>query len=184
MGTRQILTRPSRNAAAPSALACLLAGALVLTAALAAAQEAGQRPGAKVQEERGFFGSIVRWFDEQAASINSTFKDARTRFEKFGHEATVAAKTTANTAKDAADAVARIPNARVVTGHEKCAMAPNGAPDCVLAANTMCKAKGFEFGKSVDMTTAENCPTRVWVSGRKSAGDCTTETFVSRALCQ
>jgi hypothetical protein len=181
MGTRGIFTF-SFPAAALSALAALSAGAVMLT--LAVAQEAAPRAGAKADEQPGFFGSIGRWFDEQADNIAATFKDARKKVEKFGHEAGVAAKSTADTAKDAADAVARIPNARVVTGHEKCAIAPNGAPDCVLAANKMCKAKGFESGKSVDMTTAEDCPTRVWISGRKNPGDCGTVTFVSRALCQ
>ena len=48
----------------------------------------------------------------------------------------------------------------------------------------MCKTKGFEGGKSVDMTTAEVCPPQVYLSGRNSGPGCHTETFVSRALCQ
>ena len=104
--------------------------------------------------------------------------------ENFGHEAGIAAKTTVETAKDAADAVARHSRARVVTGHEKCKIAPNGAPDCVAAANALCKAKGFGSGKSVDMTTAEVCPAQVYLAGRNSGPGCRTETFVSRALCQ
>ncbi len=76
------------------------------------------------------------------------------------------------------------PSTRVVTGHEKCTIAPNGAPDCVVAANAICKTKGFESGKSVDMTTAEVCPAQVYMAGRSTGPDCHTETFVSRALCQ
>jgi hypothetical protein len=166
---------------AHEAVVGLLAGSLLFVSALAAAQEA---PGRGKKEDPGFFGSIGRWFDEQFTSINSTFKDAGKKVEKFSHDAGVAAKTTAEGAKDAADAVARIPNTRVISGHEKCRVAPNGAPDCVVAANTMCKARGFETGKSLDMTTAEECPPKVWVSGRKEEGACTTITFVSRALCQ
>jgi hypothetical protein len=169
---------------APSALACLCAAALVLISALAVAQEQAPPPAAQPQEDAGVFGSVGRWFGEQAANINSTFKDARKQVENFGHEAGLAAKTTATGAKDAADAVARIPAARVVTGHEKCFMAPNGAPDCIAAANAVCKAKGFESGKSVDMTTAETCPPKVYLSGRSTGPGCSTETFVSRALCQ
>jgi hypothetical protein len=78
----------------------------------------------------------------------------------------------------------KIPAARVVAGHERCALAPNGAPDCVAAANAMCKTKGFDAGKSVDMTTAEICPAQVYLSGRNSGEGCHTETFVSRAFCQ
>jgi hypothetical protein len=102
----------------------------------------------------------------------------------FGREAGIAAKTTVDGAKDAADAVARIPTARVMRGHEKCSLAPNGAPDCLAAATVLCKGKGFETGKSVDMTTAEICPAQVYLSGRDSGKGCHTETFVSRALCQ
>jgi hypothetical protein len=116
--------------------------------------------------------------------MKSTFKDAGKKFETFGHEAGIAAKTTAEGAKDAADAVARIPKARVVTGHEKCNNAPNGAPDCLAAANVMCKARGFDSGKSTDMTTAVVCPPKVLLSGRNNGSECRDETFVSRALCQ
>jgi hypothetical protein len=54
----------------------------------------------------------------------------------------------------------------------------------VVAANAICKTKGFASGKSVDMTTAEICPAQVYISGRNSGEGCHTETFVSRALCQ
>ncbi len=143
-----------------------------MMSAVAVAQESAKAP-----EEPGFFEGITRWFDE-------TFSGASKQVENFGHEAGVAAKTTVNTAKDAAGAVARIPNARVMSGHAKCNNAPNGAPDCLAAANTLCKAKGFESGKSLDMTTAEVCPPKVLMSGRSVPGECRDETFVSRALCQ
>jgi hypothetical protein len=48
----------------------------------------------------------------------------------------------------------------------------------------MCKAKGFSSGQSLDMTTAEDCPPKVYISGRNTGAECTTYTFVSRALCQ
>jgi hypothetical protein len=155
---------------------------MVLMTALAAAQE--RAPAPRQNEDTGFFGAIGRWFDQTTDKMNSTFGDARKKFENFGREAGVAAKSTAEGAKDAADAVARIPNVRVVTGHEKCVKAPNGAPDCLAAAVTMCKAKGFESGKSMDMTTAEVCPPKVLLSGRSSGPECRDETFVSRAICQ
>ena len=80
--------------------------------------------------------------------------------------------------------MARLPKTRVISGHAKCKIAPNGAPDCIAAANAMCKGKGFASGKSVDMTTAEVCPAEVYLAGRNSGPGCHTETFVSRALCQ
>lgn len=151
--------------------ACVIALALVMSA-MAVAQEARPR------EEPGFFEGIARWFDQ-------AFSGAGREVENFGREAGVAARTTVDGAKDAAGAVARIPAARVMSGHEKCRNAPNGAPDCVAAAERLCKTKGFESGKSVDMTTAEICPAKVMLQGRTGApGECRDETFVSRALCQ
>ncbi len=150
---------------------CLLVTA-IMTSALALAQERGRPP-----EEPGFFEGISRWFDE-------TFSGAGRQVENFGHEAGVAAKTTVNGARDAAGAVVRIPAARVMSGHAKCVNAPNGAPDCLAAAEALCKQKGFDTGKSLDMTTAEVCPPKVLMSGRSTVGECRDETFVSRALCQ
>jgi hypothetical protein len=184
MGTNRILNFHTARTAASSLLACVCAGAIVLTAALALAQERAGSNARASAEQPGFFGGIVRWFDRQASKIGSGFKDAGSQVENFGHEASIAARTTVKGAKDAAGAVARIPATRVLTGHEKCQAAPNGAPDCAAAAHAICKAKGFDTGKSLDMTTAEVCPAQVYLSGRSSGADCRTETFVSRALCQ
>jgi hypothetical protein len=151
--------------------------------AMAAAQDA-TAPEQKSNDGGGFLAAVTRWFRDQSANVNSSFESARKKVEGVSRDAGDAAKTTVEGAKDAAGAVARIPAARAVSGHEKCQLAPNGAPDCVAAASTMCKAKGFESGKSLDMTTAEVCPPKVYMSGRSTGPECTTETFVSRAFCQ
>lgn len=150
----------------------MFAGGLALISAYAIAQDQAA-PSQKAAENEGFLAAVSRWFKEQSASVNSSFEDARKKVEGFS-----------SAAGDAATAVVRIPSARGVSGHEKCQPAPNGAPDCVAAANTMCKAKGFDSGKSLDMTTAEVCPAKVYMSGRSTGPECTTETFVSRAICQ
>jgi hypothetical protein len=168
---------------APAAQRSLLAVTLVIVASLAVPLSAFSQDRSKA-EEPGFFESIGRWLERQSDNINSSFKDAGKGVENFGREAGVAAKSTVEGAKDAAGTVVRIPTARVITGHEKCRIAPNGAPDCVAAATAMCKKRGFESGKSADMTTAEVCPAQVYLSGRSSGAECRTETFVSRALCQ
>ncbi|MEI9803620.1 MAG: hypothetical protein WDN48_02995 [Pseudolabrys sp.] len=149
----------------------LLTGAIMLVSALAVAQERGSGPPPKT---RAFSAASPTGFD-------STFKNAGKGVANFGHEAGVAAKSTVDATKDAAGAVARIPGTRVVTGHAKCKNAPNARRDCLAAAMEVCKAKGFEGGKSLDMTTAEVCPAKALLSGR---GECHDETFVSRALCQ
>ncbi|MFY9602922.1 MAG: hypothetical protein WBX05_18265 [Pseudolabrys sp.] len=170
-----------RNSGAFS-LAFLFAVGLVLMSAMAIAQDQ-PAPTQKPPQSEGFFTTINRWFERQTANMSASFNDARKKVEGFSNAAGDAAKTTVEGAKDAAGAVTRIPT-RPVSGHEKCQLAPNGAPDCVAAANTMCKAKGFESGKSLDMTTAEVCPAKVYMSGRSTGPECTTETFVSRAICQ
>jgi hypothetical protein len=174
-----------------SPLTILFAGAFALISAHAFAQDQAApsqpdqaAPSQKAAGNDGFLAAVSRWFKEQTASVNSSFEDARKKVEGFSSAAGDAAKTTVEGARDAATAVVRIPSARGVSGHEKCQPAPNGAPDCVAAANTMCKAKGFDSGKSLDMTTAEVCPPKVYMSGRSTGPECSTETFVSRAICQ
>jgi hypothetical protein len=184
MGTHRISKYRTGRKAGRSLLAGVSAGAILFTAVLAFAQEGANKDARAPADQPGLFGSIGRWFEEQASKLGSGLKGAGSQVENFGHEAGVAAKTTVDGAKDAAGAVARIPGVRVVTGHEKCNLAPNGAPDCVAAAVAICKTKGFESGKSADMTTAEICPAQVYLSGRASGEGCHTETFVSRAFCQ
>jgi len=182
MGIKRALTLYRNRGAASCALVLLFATGLVLISATAIAQD--QPAPAQKSPSEGFFATINRWFEQQTANVNSSFKDARKKVEGFSSAAGDAAKTTVDGAKDAAGAVARISATRAVSGHEKCELAPNGAPDCLAAANIMCKGKGFDSGKSLDMTTAEVCPVKVYMSGRSTGPECTTETFVSRALCQ
>jgi hypothetical protein len=182
MGTNRSSSRRAARKAAALLLACICAGAILPKVAFAQ-DGAGNSARASV-EQPGFLVGIARWFDQQASKIGSGLKDAGSQVENFGHQAGVAAKTTAESAKSAADAVASLPKARAVAGHEKCKVAPNGAPDCVAAAVALCKAKGFGTGKSLDMTTSEVCPAQVYLSGRSSGAGCRTETYVASALCQ
>ncbi len=177
MGSKRVSISSPRMAAMAAVLTCVAVATLLPAAATA-------RDKARAAEGPGFFESVGRWFDRQADNIKSTFGGARSQVEEFGREAGTAATKTVNNAKDAADAVATLPSTRFVSGHEKCRVAPNGAPDCGPAADAVCRTKGFKSGSSIDMTTAEVCPPKVWMAGRMSGPGCHTETFVSRALCQ
>jgi hypothetical protein len=183
MGTKRALKFRRTGLAGLRSSGCPLALVLVLSSALAFAQDAAPSS-EQPKEDSGFLATMGRWFSQQSANVNATFKDARQKVEGFSQDAGAAAKSTVDGAKDAAGAVARIPNVRTVSGHEKCQMAPNGAPDCVAAANAICKTKGFDSGRSLDMTTAEICPPKVWMAGRSTGRECRIETFVSRAVCQ
>ncbi|MCW5689404.1 MAG: hypothetical protein KIT76_12735 [Pseudolabrys sp.] len=177
----------ARGDVARAALGGVFAGLILVCAAVAEAQSptppaAGPPPPSP--QEPGVLESIGRWLDRQSDNLAASFKDAGKGVQNFGREAGVAAQTTVEGAKDAAGNVVRIPAARIVTGHEICKVAPNGAPDCVAAATAMCKARGFASGSSADMTTADVCPAKVYLSGRSTGPECRTETFVSRAFCQ
>ena len=179
---KRTLTHFSNRRASRRALGALLAGTIMLSAGLAAAQDAAKPA---LPEPQGFFGTIGRWWNQAADNFNAGVTGTRDKFKNLGQEAGVAARATVDNAKSAADAVARLPGARVVRGHEKCKNAPNGAPDCVAATVALCKSKGFDNGgSSLDMTTADVCPAQVYLSGRSAGEGCHTETFVSRALCQ
>ena len=147
------------------------------------------------QETPGLFESIGRWLDEGASSFRDHLRGAKQRIDTFGDraaedrkefdkKASEAGKTAVEITRDAVEAVAKIPTTRVTTGRERCVVAPNGAPDCIAAANALCRKHGFSSGKSMDFTSAEECPARTLLAGRQSGPECTTVTFISRAMCQ
>ena len=127
------------------------------------------------------FSGIGRLIDQSIANVNAGVKGAGDTLGGVPN----AARDLAKGAADAAGTIARLPGTNVVKGWERCAEAPNGAPDCEVASVALCKTKGFERGKSLDITSAHKCPAQVWLEGRQPAvGECKQESFVSRAICQ
>ena len=73
----------------------------------------------------------------------------------------------------------------MVSGRAACVVAANGAPDCKAGADRLCQTKGFKEGKSLDTDAAEKCSPKAYIPGRKrEPGDCKTENYVIKALCQ
>ena len=73
----------------------------------------------------------------------------------------------------------------MVAGRMACAVAANGAPDCKTGADRLCQSKGYKEGKSLDIDAAEKCSPKAYIPGRKrEPGDCKTENYVIKALCQ
>jgi len=73
----------------------------------------------------------------------------------------------------------------MVTGRVACAVSPNGAPDCKAGAEKLCQSKGYKDGKSLDTDAVEKCSAKVFIPGRqRKPGDCKTENYVIKALCQ
>ena len=89
-------------------------------------------------------------------------------------------------ARDAGESLSSIARpSLMVTGRAACLVAANGAPDCKAGADKLCQSKGYKEGKSLDTDAAEKCTPKVFIPGRKrEPGDCKTENYVIRALCQ
>jgi hypothetical protein len=176
---------------AAAALAVSLAS-IAAGGALAQSEPPSAQP--QRSEPRGVFEAIGRFFDQGAANVRSHLRSAKERMDNLGDEAAAnrrelgeraaeVGKGAAEATKSAVDTMIKLPKARVMTGRERCVTAPNGAPDCVAAAEALCRKHGYASGTSMDFTQAEECPPRALLSGRQSA-ECSTVTFISRAMCQ
>ena len=120
------------------------------------------------------FEAIGRWFDEGASNFRDHLRGAKRKMDDLNDDAAANSKGfsdrrqcgqgrrqgAADATKNAMDAVAKLPTARLMNGRERCANAPNGAPDCVAAAEALCRKYGYTSGKSMDFTSAEECPVK------------------------
>ena len=88
--------------------------------------------------------------------------------------------------KDAGQSLSTIAKpSTMVSGRAACLVSANGAPDCKAGADKLCQSKGYKEGKSLDTDAAEKCSAKVYLPGHKrEPGDCRTENYVTRALCQ
>ena len=163
----------------------------------------------------GFFDQMKAWWDDSIGFIDAKIKDTRGTVDTLNKKSSDAARGVAATtqdavkgaldvskdaaavtqgavkgaldaSKDAAGAIVRLPNTRVVEVHERCATAPNGAPDCGAAATTACRSKGFASGRPLDVRTAEKCDTTQALrqEQRPGKGECPIESVITRAMCQ
>jgi hypothetical protein len=183
-----------------------LCGWLALPVPIASAQDAAPPSApapaqAAPPEKPGVFESINRWFDQGAARFREHLRGAKRKMDELGDDAAANSqdinnkaaeagknaaemgKNAAEATKSAMDAVTKLPTARMMSGRERCATAANGAPDCLAAAEALCRKHGFVTGKSMDFTSAEECPTKTLL-GQASRDECATVTFISRAMCQ
>jgi len=189
--------RRRARCAAIAAVACLLA----LNAGIAAAQmpapqlvqPPAENPAAVPPERPGFFSAFGTWLQQGVANVGAgfgavvgTIGGQAGQAAKGATDATsTIAKGAADVARDTAATVTKLPGTGVIGGRERCILAPNGAPDCRLAAEALCRARGYAGGTIIDFETVENCPPPYRVSSRNTPeGVCTMEHFVTRVLCQ
>jgi hypothetical protein len=150
------------------------------------------RPVPSYAFQPGFIDALGRWLgnsktalDQQLRGTQDTIGDVGLQASDAVKDAAGAVKEVAGAAKQATGAIADLPNTRVVNGRQRCPLAANGAPDCSPAAVALCKGRGFAGGRGLDIDSAQKCPASVWLSGRSpQGGECRTETFVTRAVCQ
>jgi hypothetical protein len=125
----------------------------------------------------GFIDAFGRWIGDSVSNWNAGLKGAAGVAKDAADAATTATK-------DTAGAMVRLPGTRVITERATCPTAPNGAPDCRAAAETICKAHGFASGSSIDFQTAEKCPPIALNRPDGEPAICTIESYVTRELCQ
>ena len=176
------LTRPNRaRTVLGLTLVLIVAGSAVAQEAAPNAPPQAQPAPSGLPTPPEVIGAIGRFIDQSITNVGAGVKGAG---ETIGG-ATSAAGDLAKGVTDAAGTVARLPLSNVVSGSERCVIAPNGAPDCAAATVTLCKAKGFERGSSLDISSARKCPASAWLQGRvPSDAECVNESFVTRAMCQ
>lgn len=126
------------------------------------------------EENPGLIDEIGKLF-EKSKSILPALKSPGETIDDFNARAKAARDTLSNMAKPSS----------MVTGRAGCVVAANGAPDCKAGADKLCQSKGYKEGKSLDTDAAEKCSPKVYLPGHKrEPGDCRTENYVIRALCQ
>ena len=98
--------------------------------------------------------------------------------------ATDAMKGAVEATKNAATAIVRLPNTRVIQVSEVCARAPNRGSDCAAAAANGCRPKGFNGGSPLDVRTGSRCDPKPPQAGEMPSVRCSSESVVTRAVCQ
>jgi len=173
-----------------------VAAVLVLIAGATQGQQAPVPPQDQVQQQQpniapavepnrpGFIDAFGHWIENSVGNWNSGLKDAAGVAQDAAGAASDAAKGAGNVVTDTADAVARLPSTRVIAERATCPVAPNGAPDCRLAAETICKSHGFASGSSVDFQTVEKCPPVALNRPNNEPAVCVIESYVTRSLCR
>ena len=125
-------------------------------------------------ENPGLINEIGKLF-EKSKSLLPPLKSQSETIDDFNARTQDAGQSLSNMAKPST----------MVSGRAACLVAANGAPDCKAGADRLCQSKGYKEGKSLDTDAAEKCSPKVYLPGRKrQPGDCKTENYVTRALCQ
>lgn len=134
-------------------------------------------PAPAEQSNPGLVEELGKLLKDSASGLKSTLSGSGQALDGLNSSAKDAAKG----ATDGLKRIAPLSGQTVATGRTLCPAAANGAPDCKLAAELLCKEKGYSAGSSVDIESAQKCSAKAYFSGQSA---CRTENFVTRAVCQ
>jgi hypothetical protein len=125
-------------------------------------------------ENPGLINEIGKLF-EKSKSLLPPLKSPSETIDDFNARTKDAGQSLSNIAKPST----------MVSGRAACLVSANGAPDCKAGADRLCQGKGYNEGKSLDTDAAEKCSPKVYLPGyKRQPGDCKTENYVTRAVCQ
>ena len=131
-------------------------------------------PPASRDENPGLINEIGKLF-EKSKSLLPPLKSPSETIDDLNARTRDASQSLSNMAKPST----------MVKGRTACLIAANGAPDCKAGADRLCQSKGYKEGNSLDTDAAEKCSPKVYMPGyKRQPGDCRTENFVTRAMCQ
>jgi hypothetical protein len=131
-------------------------------------------PQAPRDENPGLINEIGKLF-EKSKSLLPPLKSPSEAIDDFNARTKDAGQSLSNIAKPST----------MVSGRAACLVSANGAPDCKAGADRLCQSKGYKEGKSLDTDAAEKCSPKVYLPGyKRQPGDCKTENYVTRAVCQ
>jgi hypothetical protein len=131
-------------------------------------------PPAPRDENPGLINEIGKLF-EKSKSLLPPLKTPSETIDDFNARTKDAGQSLSNMAKPST----------MVSGRAACLVSANGAPDCKAGADTLCQAKGFKDGKSLNTDSAETCSAKVLIPGRaRKPDDCRTDNYVTSAMCR
>jgi colicin import membrane protein len=144
-------------------------------------------PGVADKAKEAATSAVTTTQDAMKSAVEATKGAASSAVEATkgaASTATDAMKGAVEATKNAATAIVRLPNTRVIQVSEVCARAPNGGSDCAMAAANGCRARGFAGGTPLDVRTGSRCDPKPPQAGETPSVHCSSESVVTRAVCQ
>lgn len=174
------------------ALAGVLALGLMVPGPAMAGKAVSHRPATvasardhEAGRQTDLFSRITGWLNRLVSGLTDGVTDTLAVVEHVGTRTGNDIRHVATEATGNFGAMRAMPDMGLVKQRARCAVAPNGAPDCRRTAVAICRKHGFTSGRTVDIQAEEKCPvTAVLGQHKLSSAQCRTETYVLRSMCE